>query len=219
MELTPFQPLKLLRHADKVQAMLRGGRTYPISVELDLSNICNHGCPWCSYNGFRQDNWQHFDGVRILTLLDELSACGVQSITFTGGGEPTVHTKAAEIFQRCADLGLAFGVVTNGRRLEGPIARVIADHATFVRVSLDAGTTQTHQMLHATAMPEYTRILGNMKSLRELAGSRLTIGASMWSRGGTRESDRCELSRGAAGVRDGVARRRLRESVDRRARR
>ena len=32
-------------------------------------------------------------------------------------------------------------------------------HATFVRVSLDAGTTQTHQLLHATNLPEYTRIL------------------------------------------------------------
>jgi radical SAM protein with 4Fe4S-binding SPASM domain len=58
------------------------------------------------------------------------------------------------------------------------VVDVLAKHATFVRVSLDAGTTQTHQMLHGTAMPEYTRILGNMKKLREAAGPRLTIGAS-----------------------------------------
>lgn len=42
MELTPFSPMKLLRHSDKVRAMLDGGIVYPISVELDLSNRCNH---------------------------------------------------------------------------------------------------------------------------------------------------------------------------------
>lgn len=178
MELTPFQPLKLLRHADKVEAMLRGDRVYPISVELDLSNICNHGCPWCNYNGFRQENWKHFEGARVLTLLEELAAVGVESVTFTGGGEPLVHAQAAEIFQKAADLGLQFGIVTNGRRLEGAVLPVIAQYATFVRVSLDAGTTQTHQLLHATAMPEYARILGNMTALRAAAGARLTIGAS-----------------------------------------
>ena len=37
------------------------------------------------------------------------------------------------------------------------MADVLATHATFVRVSLDAGTAQTHQLLHATATPEYAR--------------------------------------------------------------
>jgi radical SAM protein with 4Fe4S-binding SPASM domain len=178
VELTPFIPLKLLRHSEKVQHMLAGERVYPISVEIDLSNICNHGCPWCSFNGFRQENWKSWDGPRMLSLLGELAEVGVKSITFTGGGEPLVHAQAAEIFQRCADLGMEFGVVTNGRRLEGPVVSVIAKHATFARVSLDAGTPQTHQLLHATATPEYARILLNMQALRDAAGPRLTIGAS-----------------------------------------
>jgi radical SAM protein with 4Fe4S-binding SPASM domain len=182
MELTPFIPLKLLRHSEKVQQMLAGERVYPISVEIDLSNICNHSCPWCSFNGFRQENWKSWDGARMLSLLGELAAVGVKSITFTGGGEPLVHQQAAEIFQRCADLGMQFGIVTNGRRLEGPVVDVIAKHAVFVRVSLDAGTTQTHQMLHATATPEYERILNNMGALRVLSAlsreTQPTIGAS-----------------------------------------
>ena len=46
--LTPFTPMKLLRHSDKVEAMLRGDVVYPIGVEIDLSNRCNHHCPWCN---------------------------------------------------------------------------------------------------------------------------------------------------------------------------
>lgn len=181
MELTPFTPLKLLRHAPKVDAMLRGDVVYPISVELDLSNVCNHGCPWCSFNGFRQENWKSFDTPRILALLDELAEVGVQSVTFTGGGEPLVHQHAEAILTKASQL-FQWGLVTNGRRMEGNVAAIIAQHATFVRVSLDAGTTQTHQMLHATALPEYTRILKNMAQVVALAvdrpGPPLTVGAS-----------------------------------------
>jgi len=160
--------------------MLRGDVVYPISVEIDLSNICNHNCPWCSFNGFRQENWVSWPEERIFSLLTELADVGVQSITFTGGGEPLVHKRAADVFHKAHLLGMQFGVVTNGRRLEGPVTDVIASYAKFVRVSLDAGNAQTHQLLHGTAMPEYGRILGNMQRLRTLAGSRdLTIGASM----------------------------------------
>lgn len=196
MELTPFTPMKLLKHSDKVEAMLRGAVVYPISVELDLSNICNHACPWCSYNGFRQENWKSWDGARVLTLLGELADVGVQSVTFTGGGEPLVHKQAAEVFQKAADLGLAFGLVTNGRRLEGPVVDILAQHATFVRVSLDAGRTQTHQLLHGTALPEYGRILTNMARLREAAGPRLTLGASFC----VFDVNRSEISRAAERV-------------------
>lgn len=178
MEITPFLPFKILKHTGRVESMLRGEPTYPVSVEIDLSNVCNHGCPWCSFNGFRQDNWVHLPPARALTLLDELAAAGVESVTFTGGGEPLVHSQALEIFQRAAGNKLAFGVVTNGRRLEGPVLDVLARHATFVRVSLDAGTAQSHQMLHATALPEYERILKNMAALRAKSKT-LTLGASM----------------------------------------
>ena len=178
MEITPFQPLKLLRHSDHVERSLKGDVVYPLSVEIDLANVCNHGCPWCSFNGFRQENWVMFHEGRIFTLLDELAAVGVKSITFTGGGEPLVHKRAADIFEHTAKLGMQFGVVTNGRRLEGRVADVVAARAVFVRVSLDAGTAQSHQLLHATATPEFERILGNMRALRDKAGDRLTIGAS-----------------------------------------
>ncbi len=177
MEITPFTPFKLLHHADRVRGMLAGLTVFPVSVELDLSNVCNHACPWCSFNGFRQDNWVHLPSERALSLLDELRELGVQSITFTGGGEPLVHPQAAAILSHAASLGFKIGLVTNGRRLVGAVADVLATHATFVRVSLDAGTAQTHQLLHATATPEYERILSNMQAFVDMAPG-VTVGAS-----------------------------------------
>jgi MoaA/NifB/PqqE/SkfB family radical SAM enzyme len=164
--------------------MLAGEHVYPISVEIDLSNTCPHDCPFCSFGtsqsqGYRQQNWVQFPTPRMITLLEELSECGVQSVTFTGGGEPLVHREAASILEKAASLGIAFGVVTNGLNLKGAAQDVIAKHATFVRVSLDAGTPETHQFTHGTPTIQFHQILSNMRATREKAGDRpLTIGAS-----------------------------------------
>jgi radical SAM protein with 4Fe4S-binding SPASM domain len=186
VELTPFTPLKLLRHTDRIEAMLRGEETFPISVELDLSNTCPHDCPFCSFGtsqsqGYRQQNWVQFPTSRALALIEELAECGVKSVTLTGGGEPLIHKEAHAIIRALNDSPLEWGLVTNGFLLKGPIVADIAAGATFVRISLDAGTPETHAFTHGlpAGQLQYATILSNMKTLRHEAGTRqLTIGAS-----------------------------------------
>lgn len=182
IEITPFSPLKLLTHRDKISTMLSGGFVYPVSVEFDLSNTCPHDCPFCSFGtsqsqGYRQQNWVQFPTDRALTLLDELAACGVKSVTFTGGGEPLIHKAAAAILERAHANGLEFGVVTNGFALKGSAQDVIARHAKFVRVSLDAGTAETHRFTHGTATDQFHAIIANLAATRAKSPT-LTIGAS-----------------------------------------
>lgn len=189
-DLTPFTALKLLRHAPRVEASLRGDVVYPISVEIDVSNTCPHDCPFCSFgtsksNGYRQQNWVTFPAPRMLTLLEELADCGVKSVTFTGGGEPLVHKQAAAIFEKATEQKLEWGLVTNGFLLRGSVAGVVAKNAKFVRVSLDAGSAETHHFTHGLPDGQYQfdRILENIRETRDLASAsnridRLTIGAS-----------------------------------------
>ncbi len=177
----PFNPLKLLAHADRVKAMLDGQPIFPVSVELDLSLRCNHGCAWCSFDGWRQANWISFPEARALTLIDELAECGVLSVTLTGGGEPLVHQGAARVMDRLTARGLEWGLVTNGFMLTNERADRVARHARFVRVSLDAGTEETHQRIHATQNREFRQIIGNIGVVAREAqalGTGVTIGAS-----------------------------------------
>ncbi len=183
MDIHPFNAFKILRYGDRVEAMQRGEKTAPVSVEIDLSNTCPHDCPFCSFGtsesqGYRQQNWVQMDTPRGLRLLEELAEVGVKSVTFTGGGEPLVHKAVAQFFEKATALGLKWGVVTNGFMLKGSAREWIAKHATFVRVSLDAGTSETHQFSHGVKVPQFEQILGNILATRELAGDRpLTIGA------------------------------------------
>jgi MoaA/NifB/PqqE/SkfB family radical SAM enzyme len=185
MDLTPFTPLKLLRHSDRVEAMLAGEPTYPISVELDLSNTCPHDCPFCSFGtstsqGYRQQNWVQFPVPRVYTLIDELAGCGVKSVTLTGGGEPLIHKEIVAIIEHLNRSPLQWGLVTNGFLLRGDVLKPIAEGATFVRVSLDAGSDRTHAFTHGLAkgQHQFETILENMSQLRKSADDRLTIGAS-----------------------------------------
>lgn len=182
MDINPFQSQKLLFHRDRIEASLRGELTFPISVEIDLSNVCPHDCPFCSFGtsasqGYRQQNWVTFDVPRIFLLLEELKECGVQSVTFTGGGEPLIHKKCAAIFHKATELGLEWGLVTNGFLLDGLRAVAVAEGATFVRISLDAGSNETHMFTHGVKRPQYNYIIDNIHTLRALAPG-LTIGAS-----------------------------------------
>ena len=197
--------MKLLRHSDRVEASLRGAVTFPISVELDLSNVCPHDCPFCSFGtsasgGYRQQNWVTFPYPRILTLLGELADCGVQSVTFTGGGEPLVHPHARDIFRAATGRGLPWGLVTNGQLLDRVIPAL--DGATFVRVSLDAGTSETHHFTHGLPAGRYAYddIIANLRLVRA-AHPALTIGASFC----VMDQNFKELYKAAKDVRDAGA--------------
>ena len=186
MDISPFKPEKLLFHRSRIDAMLRGDLVYPVSVELDLSNVCNHKCPFCSFGteesqGYRYQHWTMFPYPRVLDLLRELKACGVESITLTGGGEPLMHKHAAEVMELATELSLQWGLVTNGALLKGRVAHAVAAGATFCRISLDAGSDETHQRTHGVAHPQYSMIIEHLRGLRaeaSLAGRPLIIGAS-----------------------------------------
>lgn len=208
MDITPFQSTKLLFHRSRIDAMLRGELVFPVSVEIDLSNVCNHDCPFCSFGtkasqGYRYQNWVTFPYPRILNLLEELMTCGVESVTFTGGGEPLMHKQAAEVLAFATGLGLQWGLVTNGALLTGQAAEEVAAGATFCRVSLDAGTDETHQKTHGVKHPQYSQILANIAEFKGRHPHRdgrgmLIIGASFCVMDGNLK----EIYKAAKDVRD-----------------
>lgn len=185
----PFNPSKILWHSAEIKKMLRGEATNaPVSLEWDLSNTCNHGCAFCSFGteesqGYRFQNWQHFPSDRAFSIIPELAAAGVQSITFTGGGEPLMHKDAPKIMQAVHDAGMSFGLVTNGALMGEKVRGILAKHAVFVRVSLDSGTPETHQLMHRTKALQFDDILKNMAALVAAADESprtvpLAVGAS-----------------------------------------
>ncbi|HIJ44452.1 MAG TPA: hypothetical protein HPP50_05175 [Rhodospirillaceae bacterium] len=47
-----FAGSKVIHHLDHVKAALEGEYTFPVHINIDLTNYCNHRCIWCSgYEG------------------------------------------------------------------------------------------------------------------------------------------------------------------------
>ena len=91
---------------------------YPIGVEISPSGRCNSNCPDCLY---RQKNnklagldSKLFDDDRMFKLMEEFVVLGVSSITWTGGGDPSMHPSFPLFVKYANGLGIKQGLFTNG---------------------------------------------------------------------------------------------------------
>jgi len=157
----PFSSHKILNHFERVQALVAGEPVFPVTVEIDPSNKCNHRCQWCV--SAQSHTGEQLEYERFVELIAELESQDVRSIVLKGGGEPTVHPRINDMLQVCADRGLAVGLITNGSMPREGTPQTLLETAEWVRISLDAALPATHRLIHGTA--DFSRILRNVEYL------------------------------------------------------
>lgn len=180
---------KVLYHIDKIAQIRRSGNTLaPVNVEIDLSNRCSHGCAWCHFAythtkgplaGKSDKPAGHIDGGDLMNIelayhiLRQLKASGVKSVTWTGGGEPTLHPHFSDIIKFAAELGLDQGLYTHGGHITLALAGVIKKHLTFVYVSLDECSPEAFKRSKGVA--RFGNVLAGINSLVAVKGD-ATVG-------------------------------------------
>ena len=141
---------KLLWHTDRLDQLKQTGKTSaPINVEIDLSNRCSHGCSWChfSYTHTRgpwagkvkrpidaESGGDLMPLALVKSILRQLAAVGVRSVTWSGGGEPTLHPQFDEII---ATHALEQGLYSHGGHIDEKRAALLKQACTWVYISLD----------------------------------------------------------------------------------
>lgn len=149
---------KVLFHSDKINELRTTGNTSaPVNVEIDLSNRCSHGCSWCHFaythtKGPLANKRNKPDGAilggdlmdynLISSILRQLEMERVKSITWTGGGEPTLYPDFDNVVEYAAFLGLDQGLYTHGGHIDAERAALLKEKLTFVYVSLDECTPE-----------------------------------------------------------------------------
>lgn len=144
---------KVLWHLDKLSQIKSFGTTLaPVNVEIDLSNRCSHGCAWCHFaHTHTRGPWagkaQQPEGMEDCgdlmgfdlanSIIRQLVDAGVQSVTWSGGGEPTLHPKFDTIVEHAALAGLQQGLYTHGGHIDQDRAALLRRLMTFIYVSLD----------------------------------------------------------------------------------
>ncbi len=168
-----YSPYKAAMHPDSLALLRKGRQPAPKQVQLILSDLCNQGCAFCAYRMKGNTSNQLFgEGnpkrmipfEKVEEILADCAGMGVQAIQFTGGGEPTVHPHHAEAFTACADIGLGFSLVTNGRLMRPETAEAL-EEADWVRVSVDAGVAATYAKVRRARESDFHAVWENIASL------------------------------------------------------
>jgi len=182
MDLRQFNTYKILNHPEIIKELMSRKNPFPVSCEIDPSNLCNHSCSWCYFVDSRQVNKKNLEKKVLFKLIADLAKGKTKSITFTGGGEPLVNPVTPEAIMRAYSLGMRVGLVTNGGLLNRGKNKIIVSCCDFVRVSLDAVDEESHNKLHNprnSGVDNFENILTNLRmmvSLRKQLKKNITIG-------------------------------------------
>lgn len=185
--MNPFSENKILAHLPIVGQYISGGTYPPIQVEIDLTNHCTSACPWCA--GFLdreehpfilfgkgldiKEQWES-SYKKVCQLLIDLHEYGVKSITWTGGGDPSVHPYLSSLIAKSHTLGMDNGLITNG------VIDVSAclSYCTWIRFSVDAATEEGYHKQHGRRH-HFKKVLHNIRTvsaIKEREGLDVTLG-------------------------------------------
>jgi MoaA/NifB/PqqE/SkfB family radical SAM enzyme len=101
-------PWKLIRAKD----ICLDRRIRPLHIRIMPTNKCNANCQWCCYKDV--DRQVELDIKEIKKIIDHFYVLGTRAITFSGGGEPTMHPDIEEMLLYAKNKGIECGLITNG---------------------------------------------------------------------------------------------------------
>lgn len=148
----------------------------PIHLRIKPTNVCGHSCWYCAYKAEDLQLGKDMalrDSIpfeKMMEIIDDAIELGVRAITFSGGGEPFLYRHMLPVARRLASSPIGFASLTNGSRLEGELARVFAESAAWVRVSMDGWDDASYVKYRRTGNGEYTRIMSNMAAFKSIGG-------------------------------------------------
>ena len=145
-----YSSFKASHHLQRIERLRKKQLILPTQVQIDLTNKCNHRCPYCFYRYDQNDKlnalFNRKDEIpyeRMIRLLKEFRELQIPAVQYTGGGEPLLYPRLKDILQETIDNGIEYSLVTNGNLIDYGHLDLLKK-ATWIRVSLDASTPETY---------------------------------------------------------------------------
>ena len=162
---------KIILHTEKVKSIIHNDdmdKTYPVSVELTLTNRCNLNCCYCSDKDLRNREgiYQELELNEAKRLFSDLKEGGTKGIVIEGGGEPTLHRDFDAIVQFAKKIGLSVGLITNGTQV---IDKNVLKEFQWIRVSLDASNSREYKNIKG--VDAFENVLSNIALYKKYCGT------------------------------------------------
>ncbi len=146
----------------------------PITLEIFPTNRCNSKCYFCAYPKVDSDE---LSNSVFESLINSCIKIGVKGITFSGGGEPTLHKYLPTAIDRLTEAGISVGLITNGVYISDELYKVV-NKCSWIRFSLL--TSQAKEYYAFTNLKEeiFDNVLKNIKRVTRNKKN-LIVGATM----------------------------------------
>lgn len=151
----------------------------PASVDIDLTNICNQDCFYCNSADHRAAAPGGPNAEIYLNLLDKLaswrnhspnSVGTLHTITYPGGGEPTLLRGFERVIEHTIDLGFLTALTTNGYKLNKLFDCVPHEKLrkmAWIGIDMDAGSKHLYESIRKTKNKYsiFNRVVNNAQNL------------------------------------------------------
>lgn len=140
-------------------------RAYPVVVGLNIMPICDVDCQFCSFSPQEMDSrarvtLDQFKQLDWLKYVSELALWG-------GIGESLINPEFPKIFAYAVERfpHLKIGLSTIGKSLRPEISDQLVGRLSFLNVSLNAATKDTHAKIVKAG--QFDRVVANLRYLME----------------------------------------------------
>lgn len=171
---------KVLLHPEQISKIKNGSRPFPLTIELDLTNHCNHRCSFCVWGEHISVDKSSLEKETIKNCLQDMKDLGTKAITFTGGGEPMIHKNFFEILPFSKSLGFDCGLITNGSAITERNCGLLLKNLNWIRLSMSGGDKESY--LAVQGKDHFELVCKNLEMLckeKKAKKSNLKIGIRM----------------------------------------
>lgn len=176
-----FHPQRVAQWIEADNDIEKLKKIYPVYIEISPVGACNHRCTFCGvdYIGYQNVRWE----TELLNKrLSEMAEKGVKSVMFAGEGEPLLHKDLDKVVEHCFKVGIDSSITTNFVFFNEDNAHKIVKNASWIKISINAGTKESYGAIHRTKESDFDKVLENMKlavKIKKENNYKCTLGAQM----------------------------------------
>lgn len=140
---------------------------FPKIIKIDICNTCNYACIFCPQS--KQTNKKGFIDDRLCKkIIADAYEAGAREICLSSTGEPLLNPRLEEYISFAKEAGYTYiffntnGYLLNRERAAG----ILNAGADSVKISLNAGTRETYQLVHG--IDGYETVVKNLYDFSEV---------------------------------------------------
>ncbi|MCF7907328.1 MAG: radical SAM protein [Candidatus Omnitrophica bacterium] len=151
--------------------------TGPLKITLDITNKCDMACEMCWYHSgaiSKKKPDQHISCDTFSALVKQLKTLQVNTILFTGEGEPLMHPDLFKLISIAGEQKINVELMTNAFYLDKTnIAKLIEKGVKKILVSLHCADAETFQRIRPSRnKKDFNTLLNNLFLIKSLKGKK-----------------------------------------------